>query len=111
MVQDLPLEHGKQGAWPVTKQKQTNKQIRRSTSIRWCINTKNSLYRTLILHHQWQVQTFRLGGPGHPDPEIRGGGAVLRKFFLALQAPPPDTPLIILMTSLCCRQLTKSQGS
>ena len=23
MEQDLPLRHGKQGAWPVTKQKQT----------------------------------------------------------------------------------------
>ena len=43
MVQDLPLRHGKQGAWPVTKQKQTNKQIRRSPSIRWCINTLKTL--------------------------------------------------------------------
>ena len=90
MVQDLPLRHGKQGAWPVTKQKQTNKQIRRSTSIRWCINTKNSLYRTLILHHQWQVQTFRLGGPGHPDPEIRGGGGGgLKKIFFGPSGPSP----------------------
>ena len=43
MVQDLPLGHGKQGAWPVTKQKQTNKQIRRSTSIKWCINILKTL--------------------------------------------------------------------
>ena len=43
MVQDLPLGHGKRGAWPVTKQKQTNKQIRRSPSIRWCINTLKTL--------------------------------------------------------------------
>ena len=26
------------------------------------------------------------GGPGHPDPEIRGGGAVSKKFFSALRA-------------------------
>ena len=26
------------------------------------------------------------GGGGHPDPEIRGGGAVSKKFFFALRA-------------------------
>ena len=32
---------------------------------------------------QWQIQTIRYrGGGGHPDPEIRGGGAGLQnKFF------------------------------
>ena len=33
MVQDLPLRHGKQGAWPVTKQKQTNKQTNKSEGV------------------------------------------------------------------------------
>ena len=44
-------------------------------------------------------------GFGHPDPEIRGGGAVLKKFFSALwasvwsknkagRAPALDSPLI-----------------
>ena len=52
---------------------------------------------------QWQIQTIRYrGGGGHPDPEIRGGGAGLQnKFFRPFrprfgkkircgdQAPPP----------------------
>ena len=29
---------------------------------------------------QWRIQAFRLGGGGHPDPEIKGG-AVSQKFF------------------------------
>ena len=37
------------------------------------------------LRWQWPIQTFRLGGGGggggHPDPEIRGVGAVLKKDF------------------------------
>ena len=51
---------------------------------------------------------IREGGGGHPDPEIRGGGAVSKKFFSLLRvsfwsknkggraprAPPLDPPLL-----------------
>ena len=38
-------------------------------------------YRFSICTNQWRIQTFRQGGgPGHPDPEIKGGG-VSKKCF------------------------------
>ena len=54
---------------------------------------------------QWRIQTFRWGGEGgggHPDPEIRGGGAGSKKFFWALHfgleirggCPPGPLPWI-----------------
>ena len=48
---------------------------------------------------------LQMGGGGHPDPEIRGGGAVSKKIFSAIRAslwsknkggtwaPPLDPPL------------------
>ena len=44
---------------------------------------------------QWRIQTFNKGGPGHPDPEIRGGR--LQKNFFRLFVP--QSGLIIRGTS------------
>ena len=60
---------------------------------------------------QWQIRGRGGGAPGHPDPEMRGGGgSLLKKFFgpsgaasvwsknkrgaQASQAPPLDPPLL-----------------
>ena len=51
---------------------------------------------------QWRIQHLQIrggrGDPGHPDPEIRGRGAVAKIFFLfglkIRGTPPLDLPLL-----------------
>ena len=72
-----------------------------SSRMRWLAPSPRLLRLCSKGTNQCRIQTLRWGGPGHPDPKIRGG-AVSKIFFSASRTsvwaknkggPPLDPPL------------------
>ena len=47
-----------------------------------------------IRHYQWRIENFRWGEGGHPEPEIRGMGALRASFWSKNKREPrPPWPI------------------